>query len=145
MRQSPPFSEVSRRALLSTLAALPALSSALLSASALAQTMTPGDPLPSWNDGAAKQAILDFVASRPTGKPEFRAARGAHRHLRSGRHALGRAPDVHAGGLLPGPRPGGGRRRPELGTSSRSRPCSREIERRSPSFRCPIREIWRRR
>ncbi len=56
-----PLCAVSRRALLSTLAALPALSSALLSASALAQTMTPGDALPSWNDGAAKQAILDFV------------------------------------------------------------------------------------
>ena len=24
--------------------------------------MTQNDPLPSWNDGASKQAILDFVA-----------------------------------------------------------------------------------
>jgi phosphoglycolate phosphatase-like HAD superfamily hydrolase len=52
---------VSRRALLSTLAALPALSGTLLSTSAPAQTSAPGDPLPSWNDGAAKRAILDFA------------------------------------------------------------------------------------
>ena len=61
MRQSPPFSEVSRRTLLSTLAALPALSGTLLSTSAPAQTTAPGGALPSWNDGAAKRAILDFV------------------------------------------------------------------------------------
>jgi phosphoglycolate phosphatase-like HAD superfamily hydrolase len=61
MRQSPPFSEVSRRALLSTLAALPALSGTLLSTSAPAQTTALGGVLPSWNDGAAKRAILDFV------------------------------------------------------------------------------------
>jgi phosphoglycolate phosphatase-like HAD superfamily hydrolase len=61
MRQSPPFSELSRRALLSTLAALPALSGTLLSTSAPAQTTPPGGVLPSWNDGAAKRAILDFV------------------------------------------------------------------------------------
>jgi len=61
MRQRPPFSEVSRRTLLSTLAALPALSGTLLSTSAPAQTTAPGGALPSWNDGAAKRAILDFV------------------------------------------------------------------------------------
>ena len=37
------------------------MSYALLSASAPAQTATPGGLLPSWNDGAAKQAIFDFV------------------------------------------------------------------------------------
>lgn len=52
---------VNRRVLLSGLAALPSLSGTLLSASALAQTGTPGGLLPSWNDGPAKQAILDFV------------------------------------------------------------------------------------
>ena len=40
---------------------LPALSAPLLSASAPAQTATPGGSLPSWNDGPAKQAIFDFV------------------------------------------------------------------------------------
>jgi phosphoglycolate phosphatase-like HAD superfamily hydrolase len=51
---------IDRRALVSGLALLPAISGALLStaASAVAQT---GAPLASWNDGAAKQAILDFV------------------------------------------------------------------------------------
>jgi hypothetical protein len=38
------------------LAVLPALAT-----SAQAETAPPGGALPSWNDGAAKQAILDFV------------------------------------------------------------------------------------
>ena len=55
-------SRINRRVVLSTLALLPALSGPLLPVSALAQTATPGDGLlPSWNDGPAKQAILDFV------------------------------------------------------------------------------------
>ncbi|MET4804567.1 HAD family hydrolase [Bradyrhizobium sp. LB11.1] len=53
-----PSSPINRRTLLSTLAVLPVLS-ALRPGSALAQA--PGGQLPSWNDGAAKQAILDFV------------------------------------------------------------------------------------
>jgi hypothetical protein len=40
---------------------LPALSVPFFPASAPAQTPTSGGLLPSWNDGAAKQAILDFV------------------------------------------------------------------------------------
>src|SRR5499426_2750978 len=52
-------SGIDRRALLSTMAALPAMSVTLLPVSAAAQT--PGAPLPSWNEGPAKQAILDFV------------------------------------------------------------------------------------
>ena len=52
---------IDRRALLATLAALPALSAPLLPTSAPAQTPAPGGLLPSWNDGPAKQAILDFV------------------------------------------------------------------------------------
>src|SRR5262249_61563210 len=39
----------------------PAVSAALMSAPTLAQTSAQGDPLPSWQDGAAKRAILDFV------------------------------------------------------------------------------------
>ena len=54
-------SAIDRRALLSALALLPALSTSLASVSASAQTSTSGDPLPSWNDGASKKAILDFV------------------------------------------------------------------------------------
>jgi len=60
-------SSIDRRALLSTLALAPMLSAPLFSAPVLAQ----GAPLPSWNDGATKQAILEFVRattdrSRPT-------------------------------------------------------------------------------
>jgi hypothetical protein len=53
-------SSTDRRTLLSTLALLPALSAPLLSVSASAQTASSGT-LPSWNEGPAKQAILDFV------------------------------------------------------------------------------------
>ena len=61
MKPSIRSSGINRRVLLSTLATLPALSTPFLSASAPAQTATSGGLLPSWNDGAAKQAIFDFV------------------------------------------------------------------------------------
>jgi phosphoglycolate phosphatase-like HAD superfamily hydrolase len=55
-----PLSGVSRRVLLSGLALLPTLSG--LPGHAIAQTQTAqAGTLDSWNDGAAKQAILDFV------------------------------------------------------------------------------------
>ena len=60
---------ISRRLLLSTLAALPALHALPLSVSAQAQA---GDPLPSWNDGRTKQSILEFVAAvTREGSPNF--------------------------------------------------------------------------
>jgi phosphoglycolate phosphatase-like HAD superfamily hydrolase len=55
---------ISRRAALSVLAALPVVAGALPRTFARAQ---PADPLPSWNDGAAKEAILRFV--RDTADP----------------------------------------------------------------------------
>jgi phosphoglycolate phosphatase-like HAD superfamily hydrolase len=61
MKPAIPFSGINRRALLSTLAVLPALSAPFLSVSAPAQTTASNGALPSWNDGPAKQAILDFV------------------------------------------------------------------------------------
>lgn len=51
---------IDRRALLTTMALLPALSALPLSVSASALPAS-SDPLPSWNEGSAKQAILDFV------------------------------------------------------------------------------------
>jgi hypothetical protein len=68
MKPLAPFPDIRRRILLSTLALLPALSVPLLTVPALAQT----DPLPSWNEGATKQAITEFVA-RVTrqGSPDF--------------------------------------------------------------------------
>ncbi|HTR14674.1 MAG TPA: HAD family hydrolase [Roseiarcus sp.] len=50
--------KISRRALISALAALPALPSVL---AATAAEYSGGDPLPSWSDGAAKDAIFSFV------------------------------------------------------------------------------------
>src|SRR5579863_5228096 len=68
MSSNPFHSGVSRRVLLSALAALPAWSGPLLPQPVRAQT----DPLASWNDGAAKQAILNFVAAvTREGSPDF--------------------------------------------------------------------------
>jgi hypothetical protein len=50
---------ISRRSMLSGLATLPILPATGLGTSALAQAGV--DPLPSWNNGAAKQAIIAFV------------------------------------------------------------------------------------
>ena len=61
MKRTVSSSGISRRVLLSTLATLPALSAPFLPASAPAQTAAPGGLLPSWNDGPAKQVILDLV------------------------------------------------------------------------------------
>jgi hypothetical protein len=57
-------SGVSRRILLSTVAALPALSELVVAAAANAQTAA--EVLPSWNDGPAKQAVIDFVRTTTT-------------------------------------------------------------------------------
>src|SRR5271169_4433392 len=62
-----PRSSISRRILLSTLAALPALTGLHLAAAQAQLPQRPeqaqvlGNALPSWNDGPAKQAIFDFV------------------------------------------------------------------------------------
>ena len=95
---------IDRRTLVSNLVLLPALSTTLLSSPVQAQT-TPNAPLASWNEGPAKQAILDFVrATTDQGSSKFVPARGSHRHFRSRRHALGRASNLYAGDLLPGSR-----------------------------------------
>jgi phosphoglycolate phosphatase-like HAD superfamily hydrolase len=57
-------SGIDRRALVAGLALLPAASPALLLTPATAQS---GAPLPSWNEGPAKQAILDFVRATTDG------------------------------------------------------------------------------
>ena len=60
---------ISRRVLLAASAALATLPGPFLPVSAPAQT---GDPLASWNDGPAKQAILDFVrATTDTASPNY--------------------------------------------------------------------------
>jgi hypothetical protein len=64
-----PSAGINRRTLVSTMAALPMLSPGLLS-SALAQA--PRAALPSWNDGATKTAITEFVRRVTTqGSPDF--------------------------------------------------------------------------
>jgi phosphoglycolate phosphatase-like HAD superfamily hydrolase len=60
MKFEDPSPGINRRALVSSLILLPALSATPLSSPARAQT-TPSAPLASWNDAAAKQVILDFV------------------------------------------------------------------------------------
>jgi hypothetical protein len=63
----------SRRQMLSVLAALSLVSGSLLHPEAAsAQAATSANPLPSWNDGATKQSILDFVAAvTREGSPDF--------------------------------------------------------------------------
>jgi hypothetical protein len=70
MKPNSSFAGVSRRALVSFLAALPAMSM-LLPAPAAARRAA-GDPLRSWNNSQSKQAILSFV-ERVTkhGSPDF--------------------------------------------------------------------------
>ena len=69
-----------RRTLLAALAAFAAASGTLTPAPAEAQVAVPGNPLPSWNDGPAKKAILDFIhattdpASKDFVPPEERIA-----------------------------------------------------------------------
>ena len=59
----------SRRSMLGALAALPAFPALLGAIGARAEDAA---PLPSWNDGPAKQAILKFVhATTDAGSPEF--------------------------------------------------------------------------
>jgi hypothetical protein len=54
------FPAIDRRSLVVSLSMLPALSASFGPVSTLAQAQS--DPLPSWNDGATKASILDFVA-----------------------------------------------------------------------------------
>src|SRR6476469_4835028 len=54
-------SGIDRRTLVSSLAVLPVLSASWPATPAQAQTTSGGSPLASWNDGPAKQAILDFM------------------------------------------------------------------------------------
>ncbi|MGA7023400.1 MAG: haloacid dehalogenase-like hydrolase, partial [Pseudolabrys sp.] len=69
MQSERPSSNINRRVLISGMALLPAWSAIPLSGIAQAQT-TQGSPLASWNDGPAKQAIIDFVrATTEQGSP----------------------------------------------------------------------------
>jgi len=54
-------SGIGRRALLAGMAALPVTGALMTRLSSQAQAQSAADPLASWSDGAAKQAILDFV------------------------------------------------------------------------------------
>jgi phosphoserine phosphatase len=70
MKPINPFTSLSRRAMLSSLAVLPAVAVSLRPDSTLAQAT--GDQLPSWNDGATKTAITQFVTRVTTqGGPDF--------------------------------------------------------------------------
>jgi phosphoglycolate phosphatase-like HAD superfamily hydrolase len=57
----PSFDSLTRRLLLKALAAAPAIPALLAGTAAQAQTATPAIPLASWNEGPAKQAILEFI------------------------------------------------------------------------------------
>src|ERR1700722_8820312 len=67
------ISGASRRKVLAAFGALPIFSGVFLKhQAASAQSAGAGGPLPSWNDGATKQSILDFVAAvTREGSPDF--------------------------------------------------------------------------
>jgi len=70
MESNRPLPSVTRRALLSAGAILPAAT--VLVHPAAAQAATSDDPLPSWNDGAAKQALVKFIAvTTDKASPDF--------------------------------------------------------------------------
>jgi haloacid dehalogenase-like hydrolase len=72
MKSSASRAGLSRRLLLTTLAAAPVVIGSLRPDSALAQADPLPVPLPSWNDGAAKSSITNFVARVTTqGGPDF--------------------------------------------------------------------------
>src|SRR5215510_16283602 len=71
MKSDRSLPDTNRRVLISGLVLLPALSRTLSSTPAQAQT-TSFAPLASWNDGSAKQAIVDFVrATTDRASPKF--------------------------------------------------------------------------
>ena len=140
-------SRISRRILLSTGAAIAALPGLRIANVAQAEELPErppvqgrlpaGAPLASWNDGPAKQAILDFVrattdqASPKMVPPEQRIATFdqdgtlwvEHPMYTQVIYCLDRVPAVV-------------KAKPELEGSSRSRPCCPETMRRLRSFRC---------
>jgi phosphoserine phosphatase len=70
MKPTSSSSRVSRRLLLSTAAALPTVSGLVVATAARAQA--PAGVLPSWNDGPAKRAIIEFIRATTTrGSPHF--------------------------------------------------------------------------
>ena len=70
------------------------------------------DPLPSWNDGPAKQAIVEFVkTTTDRASPQFVPPEERIATFDQDGTTLGRASDVHAGDLLPGPGAGAGAKR----------------------------------
>src|SRR3954468_9748494 len=72
MTEKIPDSAIDRRTLISTMALLPALSLPMLTVPASAQTTTSIGVLPSWNEGPAKQAILDSSETTTgPGSPKF--------------------------------------------------------------------------
>ena len=65
-------SSIHRRDLLGALASLVILFASPFTISALAEAPTTTNALPSWNDGPAKQAIVDFVkATTDASSPSF--------------------------------------------------------------------------
>jgi phosphoglycolate phosphatase-like HAD superfamily hydrolase len=64
--------KINRRALLVAIVAISILSAPPLALSTLAEAPSTVNALPSWNDGAAKQAIVDFVkATTDKASPDF--------------------------------------------------------------------------
>ena len=73
------------------------------------------DPLPSWNDGRGEAGDPRLRRrDHHRGRRELRRAGGPHRHLRPGRHHLGRAAALRPGPLRPRPAGRDGARAPRV-------------------------------
>ena len=98
-----------------------------------------GDPLPSWNDGPAKQAIVEFVqATTDQSSPKFVPPEQRIATFDQDGTLWVEHPMYTQVDLLPGSGAGAGRRRsPSCKTSSRSRPCCPATAKRSRSSPMP--------
>ena len=98
------LSALSRRVLLAALATLGNLVHAARSPPALAEAPAATDPLPSWNDGPAKQAIVDFVkATTDSASPKFVPPEERIATFDQDGTLWVEHPDLQPGGLLPRP------------------------------------------
>ena len=123
---------LSRRALFAALTVVP-ITVACLGLTAQAQD----DPLPSWNDGEAKKAILNFVAATSQeGSPTFVPPAERIATFDQDGTLWVEHPMYTPGDLLPGAGPGlGYREAGAQGQSSRSRRCCPGTARRWPGSR----------
>ena len=115
-------SNPSRRAMLCGLAALPAVPGTSQSGERSGGKCGAAGVMERWTPQAGDPRLR--ARHDRSGEQGFRSARGAHRHFRPGRHALGRASDLHASDFLPRPRAGRGQGEARTGPRRAIQDCA---------------------